>query len=87
MGLNMSVILPPLFQRLRRQAPAVVIESFLSHRRETTSDLAAGRLEYLSYLKGVERIDGYTIRYHGDDIVDVSRFIQFVVGYNSRLTF
>jgi len=43
--------------------------------------------EYLSYLKGVDRIDGYTIRYHGDDIVDISRFIQFVVGFNSRLTF
>ncbi|CAN7647261.1 M55 family metallopeptidase [Ensifer sp. ENS07] len=43
--------------------------------------------EYLSYLKGVERTDGYTIRYPGDDMVDVSRFIQFVVGYNSRLTF
>ncbi|MGO4624828.1 M55 family metallopeptidase [Ensifer sp. 2YAB10] len=43
--------------------------------------------EYLSYLKGVERTDGYTVRYQGDDMVDVSRFIQFVVGYNSRLTF
>jgi len=44
--LTEAVILPPLFQRLRRQAPAVVIESFLSHRRETTSDLAAGRLDF-----------------------------------------
>ncbi len=43
--------------------------------------------EYLSYLKCVERTDGYTIRYYADDIVDLSRFIQFVVGYNSRLTF
>ncbi len=43
--------------------------------------------EYLSYLKGVERTDGYTIRYQGDDMVDVSRFIGFVTGYNSRLTF
>lgn len=44
--LSEAVILPPLFQRLRRQAPAVVIESFLAHRRETTSDLAAGRLDF-----------------------------------------
>ncbi|WP_077967537.1 M55 family metallopeptidase [Ensifer adhaerens] len=43
--------------------------------------------EYLSYLKGIERTDGYTIRYRADDMVDVSRFIEFVVGYNSRLTF
>ncbi len=38
--------------------------------------------EYLSYLKGVERTDSYTIRYQGDDMVDVSRFTEFVVGYN-----
>lgn len=43
--------------------------------------------EYLSYLKCCERTDGYTIRYVGDDIVDVSKFIQFVLGFNSRLTF
>ncbi|WP_296253185.1 LysR family transcriptional regulator [Pseudomonas sp. UBA4194] len=44
--LTEAVILPPLFQRLRRQAPAVMIESFLSRRRETTTDLAAGRLDF-----------------------------------------
>jgi len=40
------VILPPLFQRLRRQAPNVQIESFLAKRRETTKELAAGRLDF-----------------------------------------
>ncbi len=40
-----AVILPPLFQRLRRQAPAVQIESFLAKRRETTKELAAGRID------------------------------------------
>ena len=44
--LTEAVLFPPLFQRLRRLAPAVVIESFLAHRRETTSDLAAGRLDF-----------------------------------------
>ena len=44
--LTEAVILPPLFQRLRRLAPAVVIESFLCKRRETTKDLAAGRLDF-----------------------------------------
>ncbi|WPP01509.1 LysR family transcriptional regulator [Pseudomonas sp. HR96] len=44
--LTEAVILPPLFQRLRRLAPKVVIESFLSKRRETTMDLAAGRLDF-----------------------------------------
>ncbi|WP_137885703.1 LysR family transcriptional regulator [Pseudomonas sp. 2FE] len=44
--LTEEVILPPLFQRLRRLAPAVQIESFLSKRRETTKELAAGRLDF-----------------------------------------
>ena len=42
--LTEAVILPPLFQRLRRLAPTAIIESFLSKRRETTKELAAGRL-------------------------------------------
>ena len=44
--LTEAVILPPLFQRLRRQAPAVQIESFLAKRRETTKELAAGRIDF-----------------------------------------
>lgn len=44
--LTEAVILPPLFQRLRRLAPTVQIESFLSKRRETTKELAAGRLDF-----------------------------------------
>ncbi|MBC3778154.1 LysR family transcriptional regulator [Pseudomonas sp. SWRI99] len=44
--LTEAIILPPLFQRLRRLAPTVIIESFLSKRRETTKELAAGRLDF-----------------------------------------
>ncbi len=44
--LTEAVILPPLFQRLRRLAPTVLIESFLCKRRETTKELAAGRLDF-----------------------------------------
>ncbi|TRX76457.1 LysR family transcriptional regulator [Pseudomonas mangiferae] len=44
--LTEAVILPPLFQRLRRLAPSVQIESFLAKRRETTKELAAGRLDF-----------------------------------------
>jgi DNA-binding transcriptional LysR family regulator len=35
-----------LFQRLRRLAPNVIIESMLARRRETTKELAAGRLDF-----------------------------------------
>lgn len=44
--LSEEMLLPMLFQRLRRQAPGVQIESFLSRRRETTKELAAGRLDF-----------------------------------------
>lgn len=44
--LTEAVILPPLFQRLRRLAPALAIESFPCKRRETTKELAAGRLDF-----------------------------------------
>ncbi len=44
--LTEAIVLPPLFQRLRRMAPNVHIESFLSKRRETTKELAAGRLDF-----------------------------------------
>lgn len=44
--LTETVILPPLFQRLKRMAPMVQVESFLAKRRETTKELAAGRLDF-----------------------------------------
>ncbi|KIQ00762.1 MULTISPECIES: LysR family transcriptional regulator [Pseudomonas] len=44
--LTEAVVLPPVFQRLRRQAPSVTIESMLVRRRETTKELAAGRLDF-----------------------------------------
>ena len=44
--LTEAIILPSLFQRLHRSAPAVTVESFLSKRRETTKELAAGRLDF-----------------------------------------
>lgn len=44
--LSEQILLPPLFQRLRRLAPNVCIESFLAKRRETTKELAAGRLDF-----------------------------------------
>ncbi|WP_165676743.1 LysR family transcriptional regulator [Metapseudomonas otitidis] len=44
--LSEAVILPLLFQRLRRLAPQVRVESFLAKRRETTKELAAGRLDF-----------------------------------------
>lgn len=44
--LTEAVLFPPLFQRLRRLAPHVKIESMLARRRETTKELAAGQLDF-----------------------------------------
>jgi DNA-binding transcriptional LysR family regulator len=44
--LTEAVVLPSLFQRLRRLAPNVSLESMLARRRDTTKELAAGRLDF-----------------------------------------
>lgn len=42
-------------------------------------------VELLSYLWGVERINAHTIRYTGKDIIEVSRFLTFVLSYQVDL--
>ena len=42
--------------------------------------------EVLSYLAVVERVDAHTIRFVGEDMVGISRFLQFVGTYSSSLT-
>ncbi|MEM6639678.1 MAG: M55 family metallopeptidase [Pseudomonadota bacterium] len=37
--------------------------------------------ELLAYLRGVERVDGLTIRYRASDAVDMARFLSFVTHY------
>ena len=44
--LTEAVILPHLASRIRRSAPNINIDSFLIKRRETTKELAAGRLDF-----------------------------------------
>ena len=44
--LTEAVILPHLAARIRRLAPNINIDSFLTRRRETTKELAAGRLDF-----------------------------------------
>lgn len=42
--------------------------------------------EVLSYLSNVERIDAHSIRFIGKDMVEVSKFLEFLVTYSSDLT-
>lgn len=44
--LTEAVILPHLVARIRRMAPGINLDSFLTKRRETTKELAAGRLDF-----------------------------------------
>lgn len=42
--------------------------------------------EVLSYLSNVERIDAHSIRFIGKDMVEVSKFLEFLVTYSPDLT-
>ena len=42
--------------------------------------------EILAYLPNVERVDAHTIRFTGKDIVEVSRFVEFVNTYETGMT-
>ncbi len=41
--------------------------------------------EVLSYLSVVERVDAHSIRYLGKDMVDVSKFLEFIMTYEPGL--
>ena len=41
--------------------------------------------EVLAYLPGIERTDAHAIRFHGRDILEVSRFLEFVTNYEPGL--
>ena len=54
----------------------VQLEMSLKHYRQA---------ELLAYLRTVRRVDAHTISFTGRDIVEVSRFLQFVNGYSTDL--
>jgi len=41
--------------------------------------------EVLAYLSNVERADSHTVRFRGKDILEVARFIEFVLHYEPGL--
>jgi len=40
-------------------------------------------VEVLEYLDVVERVDSHAIRYRGEDMIAVSRFLLFLLNYDS----
>jgi D-amino peptidase len=43
-------------------------------------------VELLSYLPNVQRINAHTIRFVGRDIIEVSKFLEFITSYDPALT-
>jgi D-amino peptidase len=41
--------------------------------------------EILSYLSIVERTDSHSIRFNGKDMIEVSKFLEFIMTYNLTL--
>ncbi len=42
--------------------------------------------EVLAYLPGVERVDAHTIRFVGQDMIEVSKFLEFITQYRPDLS-
>jgi D-amino peptidase len=42
--------------------------------------------EIVSYLPGIQRLTSHSIRFTGKDIVEVSRFIEFLNSYQAGMT-
>lgn len=66
------------------------IKSFKPHKVEGPMVLELSfknyaAVEFLSYLPIVDRIDSHTIRYKADNIIDISKFVDFVLHYSPDL--
>jgi D-amino peptidase len=59
-----------------RLEPPITLEVSLKHYRP---------VELLGYLPMVERVDAHTIRFVGKDMVEVSKFLAFMLSYNVSL--
>jgi D-amino peptidase len=65
------------------------IEGFRPHRLESPIELEISfkhyrPVEVLGYLRVVERVDSHTIRFRGEDMLEVSDFVNFVLNYDSN---
>ena len=43
-------------------------------------------VELLGYLPNVQRIDSHTVRFVGKDIVEISKFLEFLTNYDPTMT-
>ncbi len=43
-------------------------------------------IEFLGYLRDVDRIASHTVRYEATDMIDAAKWLRFVLGYNASIT-
>jgi D-amino peptidase len=63
------------FKPYRLSSPVTLEVSFKHYRP----------VELLGYLRGVERVDSHTIRYRGQDMLEISDFAMFLTHYDPNL--
>jgi D-amino peptidase len=76
--------------RDRTKAAIERIDEFEPYVLETPLRLELGLKHYrpvelLSYLPGVERVNSHTVRFVGEDIIEVSKFLRVALGYSVDL--
>jgi len=76
--------------RDRTKAAIERIDDFEPYVLETPLRLELGLKHYrpvelLSYLPGVERVNSHTVRFVGEDIIEVSKFLRVALGYSVDL--
>jgi D-amino peptidase len=76
--------------RDRTKAAIERIDDFEPYLLETPLRLELGLKHYrpvelLSYLPGVERVNSHTVRFVGEDIIEVSKFLRVALGYSVDL--
>ena len=89
-----KTLVPEAARDLIRQKVSVAMErldEFAPYHLETPVELEVSFKHYqpaqlLAYLSIVEQVDSHTIRFVGEDMVEISRFLQFILDYQVPLT-
>ena len=93
-GFHSATTLTPAagYEVIRARTTSAIerIDEFDPYVLETPIELELGLKHYqpvelLDYLPGVERVDSHTIRFVGEDMVAISRFLRVALGYRVDL--
>ena len=76
--------------RKKAQAALARLNEFQPYRVETPVRLQVSFKNYrppelLAYLAGVERVDSHTIGFQGKDMIEISKFLEFITNYEPSL--